>query len=123
VLSIFRNGQDIAQELIATRCQRGAEIARLLRFPESVAAGIYSLDEHFNGQGRPQGLAGEAIPLYSRIALLAQVVDVFHTAGGRQAALDEVRGRAGGWFDPAWSRCSMPWPTTTPSGRHWPHRT
>jgi len=101
VLSIFRNGQDIAQELIATRCQRGAEIARLLRFPESVAAGIYSLDEHFNGQGRPQGLAGEAIPLYSRIALLAQVVDVFHTAGGRQAALDEVRGRAGGWFDPA----------------------
>ena len=101
VLSIFRNGQDIAQELIATRCQRGAEIARLLRFPESVAAGIYSLDEHFNGQGRPQGLDGEAIPLYSRIALLAQVVDVFHTAGGRQAALDEVRGRAGGWFDPA----------------------
>ena len=61
-----------------------------------MAAGIYSLDEHFNGQGRPQGLAGEAIPLYSRIALLAQVVDVFHTAGGRQAALDEVRGRAGG---------------------------
>ena len=101
VLSIVRNGDEIAQELIATRCQRGAEIARLLRFPESVSAGIYSLDEHYNGQGRPQGLAGEAIPLFSRIALLAQVVDVFHTAGGPQAALDEVRGRAGGWFDPS----------------------
>lgn len=101
VLSIVRNGAEIAQELISTRCQRGAEIARLLRFPDSVSAGIYSLDEHYNGQGRPQGLAGEAIPLFSRIALLAQVVDVFHTTGGRQAALDEVRGRAGGWFDPA----------------------
>jgi HD-GYP domain-containing protein (c-di-GMP phosphodiesterase class II) len=101
VLTIMRDGDGIAQELIATRCQRGAEIARLLRFPESVAAGIYSLDEHFNGQGRPQGLAGEAIPLYSRIALLAQVVDVFHTAGGRLAAFEEVRQRAGGWFDPA----------------------
>ena len=100
VLNIVRHGDDIAQELIATRCQRGAEIARLLRFPESVAAGIYSLDEHYNGQGRPQRLAGEAIPLYARIALLAQVVDVFHTAGGQQAALAEVRERSGSWFDP-----------------------
>ncbi|WP_150430050.1 HD-GYP domain-containing protein [Dechloromonas sp. CZR5] len=101
VLTIFRDGDEIAQELISTRCQRGADIARLLRFPDSVAAGIYSLDEHFNGQGRPQRLAGEAIPLYSRIALLAQVIDVFHTAGGPQAAVNEVRGRSGSWFDPA----------------------
>ncbi|MBI2275804.1 MAG: HD-GYP domain-containing protein [Dechloromonas sp.] len=101
VLTIMRDGSDIAQELIATRCQRGAEIARLLRFPETVAAGIYSLDEHFNGQGKPQGLAGEAIPLSSRIALLAQVIDVFHTAGGPPAALAEIRLRAGRWFDPA----------------------
>lgn len=100
VLTIMRDGSDIAQELIATRCQRGAEIARLLRFPERVSAGIYSLDEHFNGLGKPQGLAGEAIPLFSRIALLAQVIDVFHTAGGPQAALEEIRLRAGRWFDP-----------------------
>jgi HD-GYP domain-containing protein (c-di-GMP phosphodiesterase class II) len=100
VMTIVGNGQEIAQELIQTRCSRGAEIARLLRFPESVSAGIYSLDEHYNGQGRPQGLAGDAIPLYSRIALLAQVIDVFHTSGGRQAALDEIRLRTGRWFDP-----------------------
>lgn len=101
VLNVFREGKEIARELIATRCQRGAEIARLLRFPESVAAGIYSLDEHYDGQGKPAGLAGQAIPLYARIALLAQVIDVFHTAGGPQAALDEIRRRAGRWFDPA----------------------
>ncbi len=100
VLNIVRNGDEIAQELIATRCQRGAEIARLLRFPQSVSDGIYSLDEHYNGQGRPQRLAGEAIPLFARIALLAQVIDVFHKADGRQAALDEIRQRAGHWFDP-----------------------
>ncbi len=101
VLNIFSNGDEIAQELISTRCQRGAEIARKLRFPERVAEGIYSLDEHFNGQGRPQQLAGEAIPLFARIALLAQVIDVFHTAGGIEAALAEVRQRSGSWFDPA----------------------
>ncbi len=100
VMTIMREGDEIAQELIATRCSRGAEIARLLRFPERVAQGIYSLDEHFNGQGRPDRLAGEAIPLYARIALLAQVIDVFHTEGGMTAALDEVRLRRGRWFDP-----------------------
>src|SRR5574343_651428 len=101
VMSIFKDGEQIADELISTRCHRGAAIARQLRFPESVAVGIFSLDEHYNGQGRPDGLAGEAIPLFSRIALLAQVIDVFHTAGGRQAALNEVRERCGSWFDPA----------------------
>lgn len=101
VLTIVRKGGEIAQELIVTRCSRGAEIARLLRFPDAVAAGIYSLDEHYNGQGKPAGLAGEAIPLNARIALLAQVVDVFHTADGAAAALAEVRERSGHWFDPA----------------------
>ncbi len=101
VLTIMRDGSEIAHELITTRCQRGAEIARRLRFPERVSAGIYSLDEHFDGKGKPEGLAGEAIPLFARIALLAQVIDVFHAAGGPQAALDEVQGRAGTWFDPA----------------------
>jgi HD-GYP domain-containing protein (c-di-GMP phosphodiesterase class II) len=100
VMTILRDGPEIARELVATRCQRGADIARLLRFPEGVAHGIYSLDEHFNGNGKPARLAGEAIPLYSRIALLAQVIDVFHTESGREGALKEARARAGQWFDP-----------------------
>jgi len=101
VLNIMRNGPAIAQDLIQTRCTRGADIARRLRFPEPVALGIHALDEHWNGQGKPQRLQGDAIPLYARIALLAQVIDVFHTTGGPEAALAEVRQRAGGWFDPA----------------------
>jgi len=100
VMTILRDGPEIAQDLIATRCQRGADIARLLRFSDGIADGIYSLDEHFNGNGKPARLVGEAIPVYARIALLAQVIDVFHTAGGRAAALREARSRAGSWFDP-----------------------
>lgn len=100
VLTILRNGSEIAHALVATRCQRRAEIARLLRFSEGVACGIYSLDEHYNGKGKPEGLAGDAIPVYARIALLAQVIDVFLTADGKDAALSEVRLRSGRWFDP-----------------------
>jgi HD-GYP domain-containing protein (c-di-GMP phosphodiesterase class II) len=100
ILNIVRNGDAVAQELIQTRCDRGAQIARQLRFPESVAGAVHALDEHFDGTGRPEGLAGDAIPLAARIALLAQVVDVFHFNDGAAAALVEARGRAGGWFDP-----------------------
>ncbi|WP_338891335.1 HD-GYP domain-containing protein [Aeromonas rivipollensis] len=98
---IFRNGDQIANELIQTRCHRGADIARQLRFSDEVANGILSLDEHWNGKGRPLQLAGEAIPLFSRIALLCQVVDVFHAAAGPDAAQRELRERSGSWFDPA----------------------
>lgn len=100
IMNIMRNGSQIADELIQTRCTRGASIARQLRFGDAVAEGIASLDEHWDGRGRPQRLAGDAIPLCARIALLSQVVDVFHTAKNARAAISEVRSRAGGWFDP-----------------------
>lgn len=100
VLNILQNGGTIVDDLIQTRCQRGAEIARQLRFPASVCQAIHALDEHWNGSGRPDRLTGPAIPLYARVALLAQVVDVFHTAAGPAAALAEVRARSGTWFDP-----------------------
>lgn len=100
LLTIFQHGGEIAQELIQTRCQRGADIARQLRFSEGVALGIHALDEHWDGHGRPDALAGEEIPVYARIALLSQVVDVFHTVGGPQDAMQEARNRTGSWFDP-----------------------
>ncbi|WP_279305917.1 HD-GYP domain-containing protein [Pokkaliibacter plantistimulans] len=101
VLDIFQNGEDYSKELIRTRCERGAAIARQLRFSEGVAEGIHSLDEHWNGKGKPEGLSGDAIPLYARIALLCQVVDVFFLVSGPKAALREARMRTGLWFDPA----------------------
>ena len=98
--NILRNGDAIAQELIVSRCTRGADIARSLRFSDAVCEGIYRLDEHWDGSGRPGRLRGDAIPLSARIALLAQVADVFHGHAGAGAALDEVRRRSGTWFDP-----------------------
>ncbi len=100
IVNIMQNGGDISRELIDTRCQRGAEIAAKMRFSRAVQAGIMALDEHWDGGGKPEGLAGTAIPRAGNIALLAQVLDVFHRGDGRDAAMTEVRRRSGTWFDP-----------------------
>jgi HD-GYP domain-containing protein (c-di-GMP phosphodiesterase class II) len=100
LISAFKNGGKTGVELIETRCQRGADIARKMRFSEAVAQGIQSLDEHWDGRGMPARIGGEAIPVHSRIALLAQVADVFQTTNGIDAARQEVRRRSGTWFDP-----------------------
>lgn len=100
VIGILQNGGEIARDLIETRCQRGADIARRMRFSEAVAAGIRDLDEHWDGRGKPAGLEGDAISVFARIALLAQVADVFHASVGEAGAVEEVRRRRGTWFDP-----------------------
>lgn len=89
------------RDSLRMRCDRGALIVRQLGFPEATALGIRSLDEHWDGSGYPDGLKGEAIPQLSRIALLAQTIDVFLTDRGRQGALRVIRARSGTWFDPA----------------------
>ncbi|WP_297110536.1 HD domain-containing protein [uncultured Devosia sp.] len=100
LVHIARNGGEISRELIETRCQRGAEIARSMRFSEAVARGILDLDEHWDGSGQPEGLAEGSISRFGQIALLSQVVDVFFMRGGAQAALAEISERSGRWFDP-----------------------
>ena len=94
IANIFRNGDELAQELIETRCTRGADIARQLRFGEAVAMGIHCLDEHWDGGGRPARLRGEAIPVFSRIALLAQVVAAVEAPGDFAHIPLDVKGTA-----------------------------
>lgn len=100
ILHLLRHGEHLATELVITRCERGAAVARQLGFPESVADAVRNLDEHWDGNGRPERLAGDSIPLGSRIALVAQVADVFYQAGGHESALKEIRHRKNTWFDP-----------------------
>lgn len=99
----------MTREIMQIRCDRGAEIALGLGFPEPTADAIRSLDEHWNGQGYPKGLCGEEIPLLARIANLAQVTDVFLREQGLDAAMRVVRARSGTWFDPALARRVADW--------------
>jgi HD-GYP domain-containing protein (c-di-GMP phosphodiesterase class II) len=97
---IATNKEAVNRDLIDTRCTRGADIARQMRFDNDVAEGILHLDERWDGSGHPAGMRGDEIPLNSQIALLSQVVDVFATAQGSRAAVAEVERRSGRWFNP-----------------------
>jgi len=62
------------------------------------------LDEHWDGSGKPLGICGDAIPVASQFALLAQIAEVFHRAAGAEAARAEISARSGSWFKPEWVR-------------------
>ena len=98
VLAVVRAGA--TRDLTEVRCDRGANIARMLEFPEETALAIRALDEHWDGRGHPDGLHGDEIPLLGRILGLAQTVEVFFTTYGPAAACDVARERSGAWFDP-----------------------
>lgn len=100
IINVAVKKGEYTTELFETRCHVGADIAQRLRFPDPVANGIKSLDEHWDGSGQPQQLKGDQIPVFSRIALLAQLVEVFHAAFDIEGAIKEVKARTNTWFDP-----------------------
>jgi HD-GYP domain-containing protein (c-di-GMP phosphodiesterase class II) len=100
---------NVTHDLIQVRCERGADIARRLGFPEAAADAIHALDEHWNGRGHPEGLAGEAIPLLARIMNIAQTAEVFHRDGGVEAVRAVMQERSGTWFDPRLAREVIGW--------------
>lgn len=99
-LKVGLQGPEAVRELFYIRCERGAEISRLIGFPEETAQAIRNLDEHWDGTGHPDGLKGEQIPLLARICGLAQTAEVFYSAYGPDRTVEVLKERRGTWFDP-----------------------
>jgi HD-GYP domain-containing protein (c-di-GMP phosphodiesterase class II) len=99
-LLAIRDEGEVTRSLMQARCDRGAEIARMIGLTDGTAEAIRTLDEHWDGHGQPRWLLGEQIPLLGRILCLAQTVEIFHAAGGVEDAFAVAQRRAGTWFDP-----------------------
>lgn len=99
-LAVLAAGTKGANEVVRTRCERGADIARLLEFSNDTVQAIRTIDEHWNGAGQPYRIRGEGIPLLGRIVCLAQTAEVFATTYGEKVAFDMAATRRGRWFDP-----------------------
>jgi HD-GYP domain-containing protein (c-di-GMP phosphodiesterase class II) len=83
----------------------GARMIERIRLWEDAAPFVLHHHEWWNGQGYPDGLEGEAIPLEARIIGIAEAFDSMTTAEYRgklpvEEALRRVEAGAGSQFDP-----------------------
>jgi putative two-component system response regulator len=96
-------------EVMKTHASIGARIlaggrSRVVQLAEEIA--LYH-HEQWDGQGYPQGVAGEAIPLSGRLVMVADVYDaltsdrVYRDAWPTEMVLAYIREYAGRRFDPA----------------------
>lgn len=88
------------REMTRRRCERGAEIARMIGLDEGTAQAILHLDEHWDGAGDPARVRGEQIPILGRILCLSQSAEIGWQSGGPSGACEVARLRRGTWFDP-----------------------
>lgn len=94
-------------ELIKTHAQAGYDIVKRIKFPWRVAEIVHQHHERLDGSGYPQGLKGEAIAIEARIVAVADVVEAmashrpYRQGLGIDAALKEIEGKKGTWFEPA----------------------
>lgn len=98
--------------LVQAHCTEGERIVRALGM-DDIATWIRHHHELWDGTGYPDGLAGERIPLPSRIVSVADAVDAMTTGRAYRQALSvdqatlELQERAGTQFDPQIADCML----------------
>ena len=96
----LRAGKQAERAILGAVCEVGAQLAERLGLGAGVRDGLYQAFEPWDGNGTPQGLATEAICLPTRLAEVGHQAVIFDRLGGPESALEVIRRRAGGWFDP-----------------------
>lgn len=94
-------GKSLIRELNLIKVERGATFATQMGFGSYVANAIRLFEEHWDGKGGVFNIGGENIPLLSRIAFLAQYIEVYYYIGGKEYAIKKLKQRKGSWFDPS----------------------
>lgn len=101
--------------LIQEHCIIGHDILKDEEHPYHKAASTIALSHHekYNGNGYPNRLRGEAIPLYGRIVAVVDVFDalvskrVYKTAWPIVDAINYIRDESGNHFDPDIAECFL----------------
>ena len=85
------------RELLRRHPLRGLEFLRNEEIGAEARSVVRSHHERWDGAGYPAGLSGEQIPLFARIATLAEA---FTGTPSRPAVVETLRAGAGSAFDP-----------------------
>jgi len=86
--------------MIDEHASRARALGEQLGLPDDVLDALAASYETWDGRGWPGELKGDQIPIASRIAQLAEFVEVANRVGGIEAATAMARKRAGKQFDP-----------------------
>ena len=95
------SGHRDVDDMISHHAEMARVLGEQLGLPAPVLDALGGAYEQWDGEGWPGERAGEQVPLASRIAQLAEYVEVAHRVGGLDAARALARRRAGRQFDPA----------------------
>jgi HD-GYP domain-containing protein (c-di-GMP phosphodiesterase class II) len=90
-----------ANEILVNHSLATDQLGKGLGLDNSVLRIMHHTFERWDGKGAPEGIGGEDVLLGARIITLADVVEVYHRAGGVDAAVAVARERSGSQFDPA----------------------
>ena len=101
VAGALARGPKAVHDLFASSCEVGARLADQLRLGPRVRTGLGHVFARWDGRGWPPTAKREEVALIARVVLVAQDAAFFHRLGGRAAAIDVVRRRAGRAYDPA----------------------
>jgi HD-GYP domain-containing protein (c-di-GMP phosphodiesterase class II) len=102
-LEFLISGHREVDGMIASHARLAKALAEQLGLPQKVADAVGAAYEQWDGRGWPGALAGAEIPIASRIASLAEYVEVAHRMGGVSGVVALAETRGGKQFDPALS--------------------
>ena len=94
------SGRHDVEDMMAQHARLAQQLAVALELPDQVGDALACSYERWDGKGWPGELAGDAVPVASRIVQLAEFVEVAHRTGGETAARELAERRAGSQFDP-----------------------
>ncbi len=93
------------QAVMESHCQSASDFAGMLELGDSVRAPLVQAFERWDGKGVPGRVGRTDLTMAIRLVHLADAIEAFHHAGGREAAVEVARTRRGTQFDPELVDC------------------
>lgn len=94
------DGRRAAEAMITNHWRAADDLASRLGLGAKVRESVEQTFERWDGEGVPKGVTGADILTTSQLVNLADVVEVYHRAGGTEAAIEVARRRSGTQFAP-----------------------
>jgi HD-GYP domain-containing protein (c-di-GMP phosphodiesterase class II)/DNA-binding CsgD family transcriptional regulator len=89
-----------AERSIRSHCEVGQMLSRRIGLSDSVLQALGCTFERWDGKGLPNGIAGEAIAISCRVAIVARDYDLLNRVWGPDAATEILNKRRGKAYEP-----------------------